>query len=57
MGRPPFTVFYLDSGRLVGAAGINDHHTIARTRHAMERRAGLTPAQLADPSFDLRKAP
>jgi 3-phenylpropionate/trans-cinnamate dioxygenase ferredoxin reductase subunit len=57
MGRPPFTVFYLDSGRLVGAAGINDHHTIARTRHAMERRARLTPAQLADPSFDLRKAP
>jgi 3-phenylpropionate/trans-cinnamate dioxygenase ferredoxin reductase subunit len=56
MGLPPFTVFYLDSGRLVGAAGINDHHTIARTRHAMQRRATLTPAQLADPSFDLRRA-
>ena len=54
LGRPPFTVFYLDSGRLVAAAGINDHHTIARTRHAMERRAKLTPARLADPSFDLR---
>lgn len=57
MGKPPFTVFYLDSGRLVGAAGVNDHHTVARTRHAMERRAKLTPAQLADPSFDLRRAP
>jgi 3-phenylpropionate/trans-cinnamate dioxygenase ferredoxin reductase component len=56
IGQPPFTVFYLDSGRLVAAAGINDHHTIARTRHAMQRRARLTPAQLADPSFDLRRA-
>jgi len=54
MGRPPFTVFYLDSGRLVAAAGVNDHHSIARLRHAMQRRARLTPAQLADPSFDLR---
>lgn len=57
IGKPHFTVFYLDSGRLVGAAGVNDHHTVARTRHAMERRARLTPAQLADPSFDLRRAP
>lgn len=57
IGRPPFTVFCLDSGQLVAAAGINDHHTIARTRHAMQRGARLTPAQLADPSFDLRRAP
>ena len=56
MGRPPFTVFYLDSGRLVAAAGVNDHHTVARTRHVMQRRAKLTRTQLADPSFDLRKA-
>ncbi len=56
LGRPPFTMFYLDSGRLVGAVGVNDHHTVARTRHAMQRRAKLTPAQLADPSFDLRLA-
>lgn len=55
-GRPPFTIFYLQSGRLVAAAGVNDHHTIARTRHAMQRRAKLTTAQLADPSFDLRRA-
>jgi 3-phenylpropionate/trans-cinnamate dioxygenase ferredoxin reductase subunit len=55
-GKPPFTMFYLQSGRLVAAAGVNDHHTIARTRHAMERRARLTPAQLGDPSFDLRQA-
>jgi NADPH-dependent 2,4-dienoyl-CoA reductase/sulfur reductase-like enzyme len=56
-GRPPFTMFYLQSGRLVAAAGVNDHHTVARARHAMQRRANLTPDQLADPSFDLRRAP
>ena len=56
IGQRPFTVFYLDSGQLVAAAGIDDHHTIARTRHAMQRRALLAPAQLADPSFDLRRA-
>jgi NADPH-dependent 2,4-dienoyl-CoA reductase/sulfur reductase-like enzyme len=55
-GRPPFTVFYLQSGRLVAAAGVNDHHTVARARHAMQRGAELTPDQLTDPSFDLRSA-
>lgn len=55
-GRPPFTVFYLQSGRLVAAAGMNDHHTVARTRHIMETRATLTEQELADPAFDLRQA-
>jgi 3-phenylpropionate/trans-cinnamate dioxygenase ferredoxin reductase subunit len=54
-GRPPFTVFYLQQGRLVAAAGINDHHTVARARRVMEARAAVTPGQLADPAFDLRK--
>ena len=56
LGTPPFTVFYLRQGRLIAAAGINDHHTVARTRHVMEARAEVTRDQLADPSFDLRKA-
>jgi len=56
LGRPPFTVFYLRGGSLVGAAGINDHHTVARTRRVMESRARVTARQLEDPSFDLRKA-
>jgi 3-phenylpropionate/trans-cinnamate dioxygenase ferredoxin reductase subunit len=54
-GRPPFTVFYLRQGRLVAAAGINDHHTVARARRVMEARAAVTPGQLADPALDLRK--
>jgi 3-phenylpropionate/trans-cinnamate dioxygenase ferredoxin reductase subunit len=55
LGRTPFTMFYLQRGRLVAAAGINDHHTVARARRVMEARAAVTPDQLADPLFDLRK--
>ena len=56
LGSPPFTVFYLDAGRLMAAAGINDHHTVARARRVMEARAAITADQLADPRFDLRRA-
>jgi 3-phenylpropionate/trans-cinnamate dioxygenase ferredoxin reductase subunit len=56
LGSPPFTVFYLDAGRLVAAAGVNDHHTVARARRVMEERASVTMDQLADPRFDLRRA-
>jgi len=56
LGRPPFTVFYLRGGELIAAAGVNDHHTVARARHAMQARARITRRQLEDPSFDLRRA-
>ena len=55
-GRPPFSVFYLRRGSMIAVAGINDHHTVSRARHAMEARAGISPRQLADPAFDLRHA-
>jgi 3-phenylpropionate/trans-cinnamate dioxygenase ferredoxin reductase subunit len=55
-GEPPFTVFYLRAGMLVAAAGMNDHHTVARARRAMQERAPITRDQLADPRFDLRRA-
>jgi 3-phenylpropionate/trans-cinnamate dioxygenase ferredoxin reductase component len=55
-GKPPFTFFYLQAGRLVGAAGVNDHHTVARARRVMEARRAVSLQQLADPSFDLRRA-
>jgi 3-phenylpropionate/trans-cinnamate dioxygenase ferredoxin reductase component len=54
--EPPFSVFYLEAGRLVAVAGINDHHTVARARRVMEARARVTVDQLADPRFDLRRA-
>ena len=56
IGQPPFTVFYLDAGRLLAAAGVNDHHTVARARRVMQEKARVTPDQLADPRFDLRRA-
>jgi 3-phenylpropionate/trans-cinnamate dioxygenase ferredoxin reductase subunit len=56
LGKPPFTVFYLRGGELIAAAGVNDHHTVARARHAMQARARLTHRQLEDSSFDLRRA-
>jgi 3-phenylpropionate/trans-cinnamate dioxygenase ferredoxin reductase subunit len=57
LGKPPFTVFYLAGGRLLAAAGVDDHHTVARARHAMQSRRAVTTAQLEDPAFDLRRAP
>ncbi|HEY0830156.1 MAG TPA: FAD-dependent oxidoreductase [Candidatus Dormibacteraeota bacterium] len=56
LGKPPFTVFYLQAGRLVAAAGINDHHTVARARRVMEAGKSVSRQQLADPNFDLRRA-
>jgi 3-phenylpropionate/trans-cinnamate dioxygenase ferredoxin reductase component len=55
-GKPPFSVFYMRRGSMIAVAGINDHHTVARARRAMEARAALTREQLADPAFDLRRA-
>ena len=55
-GQPPFSVFYLREGRLIGVVGVNDRHTVSRARHAMEARAQISPRQLADPAFDLRRA-
>jgi 3-phenylpropionate/trans-cinnamate dioxygenase ferredoxin reductase subunit len=54
-GKPPFSVFYLRRGSMIGVAGINDHHTVSRARHAMEARAVISLRQLADPAFDLRQ--
>ena len=55
-GRPPFSVFYLRHGHPVAVAGINDHHTVSRARRLMESRAKVSPDELADPAFDLRRA-
>ncbi len=56
LGKAPFTAFYLSAGRMIAAAGVNDHHTVARARRLMEARKEITRQQLADPAFDLRRA-
>ena len=55
-GEPPFAGFYLQAGTPVAVAGVNDHHTVARARRLMQEGARVTPDQLADPRFDLRRA-
>jgi 3-phenylpropionate/trans-cinnamate dioxygenase ferredoxin reductase subunit len=55
LGEPPFTAFYLRAGTLIAAAGVNDHHTVARARRVMQERAPITRDQLVDPRFDLRR--
>jgi NADPH-dependent 2,4-dienoyl-CoA reductase/sulfur reductase-like enzyme len=55
LGEPPFTVFYLRAGNLVAAAGVNDHHTVSRTRHLLERGVRVDAAQLADPTVNLKE--
>jgi 3-phenylpropionate/trans-cinnamate dioxygenase ferredoxin reductase subunit len=56
LGQPPFTAFYLHAGTLVAAAGVNDHHTVARARRVMQARVPITRDLLVDPRFDLRRA-
>jgi 3-phenylpropionate/trans-cinnamate dioxygenase ferredoxin reductase component len=54
-GEPPFTACYLQDGRLVGAAGVNDGRTISQLRRLMETRVEVSPDQLADRSVDLKR--
>jgi 3-phenylpropionate/trans-cinnamate dioxygenase ferredoxin reductase subunit len=55
VGDPPFTVFYFRRDKLVAAAGVNDHHTVSRTRRLIELGVKVEPAQLADPAIDLKR--
>jgi 3-phenylpropionate/trans-cinnamate dioxygenase ferredoxin reductase subunit len=54
IGRPPFTVFYLQGGELRAAASINDGKTVRYARRLLETRAKVTRDQLADPDVDLK---
>ena len=53
-GTPPFTVFFLDAGRLVGALGVGDGRTIGQARRLLEGRTPVTRDQLADEGVDLK---
>jgi len=53
-GRPPFTVFFLDAGRLVGALGVGDGRTIGQARRLLEGKTPVTNDQLADEGVDLK---
>jgi len=53
-GSPPFTLFFLQEGRLVGALGVGDGRTIGQARRVLESKTSVTPAQLADANVDLK---
>lgn len=53
-GSPPFTLFFLQEGRLVGALGVGDGRTIGQARRVLESKTSVTPAQLADATVDLK---
>jgi 3-phenylpropionate/trans-cinnamate dioxygenase ferredoxin reductase subunit len=57
-GEPPFTVFYLEEGRLRAAAGVDDGRTISHARRLLAARLELSgdPLRrlLADRGADLR---
>jgi 3-phenylpropionate/trans-cinnamate dioxygenase ferredoxin reductase subunit len=52
---PPFTAFFLRSGLLVGALGVNDGRTIGHARRLLENRIRVTVRQLSDPTVDLKR--
>jgi 3-phenylpropionate/trans-cinnamate dioxygenase ferredoxin reductase subunit len=58
LGEPPFTVFYLEHGRLRAAAGVNDGRTVSRARRLIAAGTEVPDEflreVLADPSRDLR---
>jgi 3-phenylpropionate/trans-cinnamate dioxygenase ferredoxin reductase component len=54
-GEPPFAVFQLSGGELVGALGVNDARTVSRVRRLLEARVSPARAELEDPAFDLRR--
>jgi len=55
LGEPPFTAFFMDGDRLVGALGVDDGRTIGHVRRLIEARAQVTADQLGDRSVDLKR--
>jgi 3-phenylpropionate/trans-cinnamate dioxygenase ferredoxin reductase subunit len=55
LGQPPFTAFFLDEDRLVGALGVDDGRTIGQVRRLLEARIEVSADQLADPGMDLKR--
>jgi 3-phenylpropionate/trans-cinnamate dioxygenase ferredoxin reductase subunit len=55
LGRPPFTAFYLEQGRLRAAAGVNDGRTVSHARRLLASRIQVDPEVLADRTRDLRE--
>ena len=55
IGQPPFSVFALQGGRVVGAVSVGDSTAVRAARRLIDRGITVDPAQLSDPATDLRK--
>jgi 3-phenylpropionate/trans-cinnamate dioxygenase ferredoxin reductase component len=55
IGEPPFSIFGLAGGRLVGAAAVDDSTAVRAARRIIDRGLAVDPERLADPSTDLRR--
>jgi len=56
VARNKFMLLHLDSGRVVGATGINEARDMKYAQRLIEARTAVAPPQLADPLFNLKKA-
>jgi hypothetical protein len=55
LGEPPFSVFGLRSGLVVGAVSIDGSSTVRAARRMIDRGITIRAAELGDPATDLRK--
>ncbi|WP_158839943.1 NAD(P)/FAD-dependent oxidoreductase [Saccharothrix deserti] len=52
---PPFAVFGLRDGRVVGAVAVDDSTAVRAARRMIDRTLAVDPGRLADTAVDLRK--
>lgn len=55
LGEPPFAVFAVEDGAVVGAIAVDQPMAVKAARRMIDRRTAVDPAKLADPGTDLRK--
>lgn len=53
-GEPPFAVFTLRGGRVIGAVAVDDPAAVKAARRLIDRGVDVRPADLADPTQSLR---
>jgi 3-phenylpropionate/trans-cinnamate dioxygenase ferredoxin reductase component len=55
LGEPPFSMFGLRDGRIVGAVSVDDSAAVRAARRMIDRQIVIDGFELGDPETDLRK--
>lgn len=55
LGSPPFSVFTVHGGRVIGAVAVNDSHVVRAARRLIDRGVTVEANRLADTNTDLRQ--